>query len=109
MDVKSVNVIQESVPSLCDDRKRPQRHGAASFGCLTHLPFDDGISDQPHAVRVRDGKRAFREARFFDPGGAGHLAVSVLRVVSGKYRRWVVSAAGMDGGNSGPNWSGALL
>ena len=42
-------------------------------------PLNDGIANDADAVRVGDHDGAFEETRFFDPGGAGHFPISVLR------------------------------
>src|SRR5690606_14411613 len=49
--------------------------------------------------------RAFEEAAFLDPGGAGHLAIAVQRVPAGKARPEGL-AARQDGGDAGAD--GAL-
>ncbi len=78
---------------------------AASLTC--HLMTESRTS--PTLCVFVIGNGAFREARFLDPGGAGHLAVAVLRVVSGEHGRGIGGASRQNGGDSGADRSGALL
>jgi len=53
-------------------------------------------------VGVGDHHGAFEEAGFFDPGGAGHFPVAVLRKPTGENGiHHGILAAGKDGGDAG--------
>src|SRR5690348_2915941 len=50
---------------------------------MSDPPLNDGIANDADAVRVGDHDRAFEEAGFFDPSGAGHFTVAVERPPAG--------------------------
>ena len=83
LHVKSVDVVQEPVPRLGDDRQRPPV--ARCVGAtLLHAPGDRRVAHDADAVRVGQEDRPFEEARLLDPGRARHLAVAVLREPAGE-------------------------
>src|SRR5881628_4258146 len=51
---------------------------------LLDLPGNYGITHYADAVRVGDHHGTVEEARFFDPGCAGHLAIAVFGKPSGE-------------------------
>ena len=74
LNVKTVDVVEKTIPRFRHDRQRPR---LKSLALLLHLPGDHRIAHSADAVCVRDHDRTFDEARLFDPRGARHLAVSV--------------------------------
>src|SRR5208283_5488700 len=100
LDVESVDVVEIAVPGFGDNGERPPvafRIGRAVFD----LPGDDGIADDPHAVRVGDHDRAIEKAGVFHPGGTGHLAVAVERKPGAENRVAGILATGKNCGHSG--------
>src|SRR5881394_2578067 len=80
--VEAVDVVKPAVPGFGNDRKRPPVPGGIGLAVID-APLNHGVADDADAVRVGDHDGAFEESGFFDPGGAGHFTVSVLRKPSG--------------------------
>jgi len=82
-DVEAVDIIEEAVPRLADDRERPI--GRAERQSPNRVT-DDPVADHADRMGVRDPDRPGQEARLPDPLEAGQLAVAVQRVAAGKDR-----------------------
>ena len=100
LDVETVDVVEPAVPGLGDDGQRPPV--AAGIGlAVGDAPLDDGVAHDADAVGVGDHHGAFEEAGFFDPGGAGHFAVAVVREPAGEDGiHHGIFAARENGGNA---------
>lgn len=69
---------------------------------LLQLPCNDRIPNEGNIMSVGEHYRPFQESGFFNPGGAGHLSVSIQRKPSGKYRI-ILFPTRKNGGDTGPN------
>src|SRR6266849_4580015 len=82
LNVKSVDIVQPAIESLRDNWQR-EKTGAVGigFGCQAglHLPSDDSIAHHADTMSIGDHDRPVDKSRLLDPGGPGHLAVTVLR------------------------------
>ncbi len=85
LDVKAVDVVQPPVPGFCDHGQRPPVVVRARTA-VRHPPLYDGIAHDADAVRIGDHHGPVEKARLLDPGGAGHLAIAVLREPGGEDR-----------------------
>ena len=103
-DVESVDVVQEPVPRLGDDGKA-EVAGIAFASAALHVPLDDRVAHDADAVRVGDENRGAQEARFLDPGRAGHLAVAVEGVPPREHTVAERAALRQDGGDAGAHRS----
>src|SRR5205823_8871551 len=68
---------------------------------LLDLPGNYGITHYADAVRVGDHHGTVEEARFFDPGCAGHLAIAVFGKPSGEDTVGGIAATRQDCGYAG--------
>ena len=88
VDVEAVDVVEQAVVRLADDRQRPVR--------LAGVPLDRGgherVADDADAVRVRDRDRRREQPGFADPLEAGQLAVAVEPVAASEDRLAPVGA-----------------
>ncbi len=99
LDVKAVDVVQPAIPGLRHHRQRP-RVSLGIGAAVSEAPPDHGIAHHAHAVGVGDHHRPLEIAGLLDPGGAGHLAVAVLREPAGEYRICQrIAAARQHGGD----------
>ncbi len=77
LHVKTVNVVEPTVPGFSDNRQRPPitcRVGLA----VGNAPLNHGVANDADTVSVGDHDGTFEETRFFNPCGAGHFTISVL-------------------------------
>jgi hypothetical protein len=72
--VKTVDVVEGSIPRFRNDRQRPWLESLALF----HRPGNRRIADDADAVCVGDEDGPLEKAPFIDPRGARHLPVAVL-------------------------------
>ena len=94
--MEAVDVVEEAVPGLGDQRQAPVRGGEVLL-----RPGDGGLVDRSHAVGVRDHHRPFEDAPVPEPGGAGHLAVAVQGEPGGEDPAAAPPAPGEDRGDAG--------
>ena len=101
--VKSVDVVQKAVPRFRNNWERPEIIAGAVGGpaFVFHLPGDGSIAHHAHAVSVGDEDGACQEPGFFEPGGPGHLTVTVLREPAAERRIVRLLAARPDHSNAG--------
>ncbi len=78
--VLTVDVVQEAVPRLADDRQRPGLTRAA----LAPLDRAQRVAHDADAVRVRDRDLARQETSLADPREPGQLAVAVQPMRAGE-------------------------
>ncbi len=64
--MKSVDVVQPTVPRFRNDGKRPEM----ACGLMLHAPVDDGVADDADTVRVGKCDRTFEKAGLLNPCGA---------------------------------------
>src|SRR5437773_7098586 len=76
--MEAVDVIQPSIPGLCDDGQRPPVAFHIGMAVL-YLPRDHSVTDDADAMRIRDHYGPVEKAGIFQPGCAGHLPVAVFR------------------------------
>ena len=74
--MKAVYIIEPAVPSLGHNRQTPRKSLCISAS-VRIPPRDYGIARHADAVRVCYHDRSFEKSAFFDPGRAGHLAISI--------------------------------
>ena len=100
-DVESINVVQAAVPRLADDRQGP---GDRADWLGLDLGPDEGVVDDPDAVRVRQSDRAAEQAGLADPFQPGQLAVAVEPMRAGEHGFGPdVAVVGDDHGDPGPD------
>ena len=78
--VLTVDVVQDAIPRLADDRQRPGLAHAA----LAPLDGAQRVAHHADAVRVRDRDLARQETRLADPREPGQLAVAVQAMRPGE-------------------------
>src|SRR5258708_39838215 len=72
-----------SIPGFSDDRQRPPVTAGIGLA-VGNAPLNHGVANDADAVCVGNHHGAFKKAGFFDPGGAGHFAVAILREPAGE-------------------------
>jgi hypothetical protein len=103
-DVHPVDVVEDAVVRLGDDRQAPPVSVGATGRPHLGLVADQRIADDPDAVSVGDGDRAGERTALAQPLQAGHLAGPVERVAAREDRPIPgVLAARQDHGDAGPN------
>ena len=77
-DVEAVDVVERSVIRLGDYRETPPDVWSKCIvdAVIPH-PLENRITHHTHAVRVGNHHRPLEKTRFLDPGGTGHLTVSI--------------------------------
>src|SRR6267378_8517552 len=82
-DVEAVDVVQPTIPGFSDDRQRPPVTAGVRL-TVGNAPLNHGVANDADAVGIGDHHGALEKAGFLDPGGAGHLAVAILREPAGE-------------------------
>src|SRR5829696_8844030 len=78
MHVKSIDVVELTVPCLGYDRQRPPI--ATEIGStLFDTPADDGIARDANTMRVRQYDWSFELAGLVDPCRARHFPIAIQR------------------------------
>src|SRR5712675_1222072 len=109
LHVEAVDVVEPAVPGFGNNGQRPPVAGGIGLA-VRDAPLDDRVAHHADAVRVGDHHRAFEEAGFFYPGGAGHFAIAVERPPAGKNRiTHGILAARENRGDPGANGAFADL
>ena len=76
LNVKAIDVIEPTVPSLGNNRRAPPVAGL--IGCaLLNPPRNGRIARDADAVGIRNYDRPFEEAAILNPHCASHFAVAV--------------------------------
>jgi hypothetical protein len=78
--VLAVDVVEEAVVSLGDDRQAPEAAGeriGARLVIMVGLLADVGIGNRAHAVSVADENGTGHKSRLFEPRGSGHFTFAV--------------------------------
>ena len=102
--VEPVDVVEEPVERLPDDRQRPVGLGPIEPDRRGH----ERVTDDADAMRVRDRDGSRQLAGLADPFEARQLAVAVQPVTAGEDRfSPVVPAVGHDDGDPGPDGTAA--
>ena len=97
--VESVDVVQVAVIGLGRNRQAPVLPRADA---APDQPADGRIAGDAAGVRIGDGDGRLQLARFLDPHHAGHLAIAVEGVISGRTGHMrLCLAARQDGGDTG--------
>jgi len=82
-NVKAVDITQEAVVGLGDDRQQPRLRRVA----LLQRPLDERVAHHPDAVHVGDHNCTREKARLLGPSRPRHLTVAVENADTDEY--WV--------------------
>ncbi len=83
LHVEPVDVVEDAVVGLPDDRQRPE---VGMWAVGAHRVRQERVVDHPDRMRVRDRDRGGQEAGLANPLEAGQLAVAVEAVAAGEER-----------------------
>src|SRR5215216_3194792 len=98
LNEKGIDIIQPSVGGFSHEGSRPALEDTTVF----HLPLNDGVPHNAHAVCVCNPNGTFEETAFLHPGGAGHFAVAIKGEPSCEYGIVYILSARVDNGHSRP-------
>src|SRR6516162_3695659 len=108
LHVKSVDVVEVSVPRLGDDRQRPPVALHIRRSSL-YLPGDDRVAHDSDAMSIRDHHWTIQKSRVVHPCRPGHFTIAVECEPGGKYRVVTVLSARMDRRDAGAHRSFSYL
>src|SRR4030042_4316601 len=98
--VEPIYITEHTIVSFGNNRHVPEDTWCDGINEPVHvLPGDNRIACHAYAVSIGQHHRTFQEARFFDPGCAGHFAVTVQRVPGSK-DGGITPAPWKDGGDA---------